>query len=321
MPFGIGNSARNGCAKRAPRARTLDASGSFCWWRVSLPASAVVPMESIWSATTSFRSTRTDLIRLQISSPYAGRAIRPRDPRATIIGRGRCALRVRHKMGLRFTDTNKWRDPWFMDLSVTLKCLWNYVCDNCDNAGVWPVNVKLAEFEIGTAIDWRDARERFSGRVELLAEGKKWRLVKFLAFQYPGGLNNKNAPHRQVIRLLASHGLYEKEEVVVVDEGALRAPSEAPSGGAKTRPLPDQTIQGGVGGAKPDAGLLLAEFGLSNAPKDVAEWKGGLQTLAQCKSLDEARAFIRWAIGVCLAQGVKVEHFRHVRLLASEWSA
>jgi hypothetical protein len=107
---------------------------------------------------------------------------------------------------LRFTDAEKWRDPWYQSLPLVLKALWQYLVDNCDNAGVWVVNRKEAEFHIGERIDWDTALQAFEGRISPL-NGSKWHVVKFISFQYPGGLSVKSAPHRQVKRLLATHGL------------------------------------------------------------------------------------------------------------------
>ncbi len=68
-----------------------------------------------------------------------------------------------------------------------------------------------------------------------------------------------------------------------------------------------------------DTAKLLAEFGLPSARWHVTEWRGGLNKIARCKSLPEARAFLEWALGVCKSQGVQVEYFRHVKPLACEW--
>jgi hypothetical protein len=70
---------------------------------------------------------------------------------------------------------------------------------------------------------------------------------------------------------------------------------------------------------KVDTADLLAEFALGNSPKATREWAGVLNKIAMVRSLDEARAFLRWAIRICERQGVRVEFSRHVKLLAEEW--
>lgn len=107
----------------------------------------------------------------------------------------------------RFTDTEKWRDPWFMELPPLAKLLWIYLCDCCDNAGVWAVSKRRVEFEIGTACDLDAALVLFAGRVEVLDGGRKWHLTRFVAFQCGPVLHPKSPPHSFILRLLAHHGL------------------------------------------------------------------------------------------------------------------
>lgn len=224
-------------------------------------------------------------------------------------------------MSLRFTDTNKWRDPWYMDLPVLLKVLWLYVCDSCDNAGVWVVNTKLAEFEIGTAIDWADALTRYHARVRAFADGGKWHLIKFVAFQNPRGLSASSHPHQQILRLLATHGL--KSPSTVSSNPSDRVGFTLPvgsEGDSKTRPDQPSPVRGGCKGGINTA-LLLAEFGIPTAAVALAEWKSGLAKIAKCRSAEEARAFLVWAIDTCAKADLRVAYWRHVALLAQEWDA
>lgn len=113
-------------------------------------------------------------------------------------------------MGLemkRFTETTKWDDPWFRKLSPKLKCLWQYICDRCDGAGVIDLDIELASFQIGTKISEDDMRE-LSGRVEHLACGKWW-VVRFVPFQY-GKLSAECKAHAPVIASLTAYGLTER---------------------------------------------------------------------------------------------------------------
>ena len=106
----------------------------------------------------------------------------------------------------RFTETAKWSDVWFMDLDSTQKLFWLYILDNCNNCGVWEVNFKLAEFMIGQNLNQNELLDKFKNRIQILDEGKKWLIPKFISFQY-GQLNPKCKPHLAVIKLLEKHNL------------------------------------------------------------------------------------------------------------------
>ncbi len=107
----------------------------------------------------------------------------------------------------RFTETTKWSDPWFRSLSPQHKCLWNYLCDACDNAGVIRIDWALASFLIGAPVSEADLKH-FDGRIEQIAGGYCW-LTKFVAFQYRT-LTQSNPATRQVLDLLSQHGLVDK---------------------------------------------------------------------------------------------------------------
>lgn len=106
----------------------------------------------------------------------------------------------------RFTDADKWEDPWYRGLPMWAKTLWNYLCDRCDNAGVWARDDERLRFEMGEALDLNAALDIFAGRIRILA-GNKWHIIKFIDFQYPTGLNPKSPPQAQVIKLLSRHGI------------------------------------------------------------------------------------------------------------------
>jgi hypothetical protein len=112
-------------------------------------------------------------------------------------------------MSKRFTETEKWRDPWFRKLSPQAKLLFLWLVDNCDKAGVIELDFEAASFDIGQPVK-SDHLTELQGRWEQLANGKM-RLTKFVAFQY-GTLSEKCTPHLRVIEALRSHGLYHSEQ-------------------------------------------------------------------------------------------------------------
>lgn len=108
----------------------------------------------------------------------------------------------------RFTETTKWADPWFQDLPNDMKLLWLYLCDHCDNAGLWHVNKRLAEFYLGTQFDWDSVLNHLGIRVEVITPDRWW-IPSFIGFQINADLSPACKPHQQIIRLLEKYGLTE----------------------------------------------------------------------------------------------------------------
>lgn len=107
----------------------------------------------------------------------------------------------------RLTDAEKWRDPWFRRLPIMVKIFWNYICDTCDDAGVWVVDADRYEFEAGEKVDLELQRQHLGDRIRVIDGGRKWAITKFLAFQYPRGLSPDARPHIAVLRLVEHHGI------------------------------------------------------------------------------------------------------------------
>ena len=108
----------------------------------------------------------------------------------------------------RFTDTDLWQKPWFMQLTPLEKMAWYFVKDHCDSVGVWTPNYPLAEFMIGSQLDWEKFRDKCNGNIEVLDNGKWW-LMDFCFFQY-GVLTSSCKPHTKYISELKKHGLFER---------------------------------------------------------------------------------------------------------------
>ena len=105
-------------------------------------------------------------------------------------------------MAKRFTDSLKWADDWFCTLSNDNKLFWLYLCDNCDHAGIWKVNIRLLRFHLGE--NFNPDPVGFGDRITILSK-EKWYINKFVDFQY-GKLNPENKAHKSVMAILKKEG-------------------------------------------------------------------------------------------------------------------
>jgi hypothetical protein len=104
----------------------------------------------------------------------------------------------------RFTETQKWEDPWFRKLPPEMKLLWQWILDRCDSAGVIDPDLELASFQIGYQYPM-DTLSEFGGRV-LALDGGKFFIPKFIEFQY-GKLSEDCRAHGPAFQSLKKHGL------------------------------------------------------------------------------------------------------------------
>lgn len=103
-------------------------------------------------------------------------------------------------MPKRFTDTEKWKKPFIRSLEAPYKLLWFYILDDCNHAGIWEVDIEVAEIRIGEKLSVLYALEKFGSRVQKISE-TKWFIPDFISFQY-GELNEKNRLHLSVLQIL-----------------------------------------------------------------------------------------------------------------------
>ena len=106
----------------------------------------------------------------------------------------------------RFTDSDKWQDPWFRKLHPDAKLLWFFLCDKCDHAGVWEIDEDSFQFHSGTTCRIDSLWDAFGDRVQTLGENKVY-LPKFILYQQGGLLSEAKAPHRGILKLMEKHGL------------------------------------------------------------------------------------------------------------------
>lgn len=175
-------------------------------------------------------------------------------------------------MSNRFCESTRFDDPFYSSLPHEMKLAREYIHAKCDNAGVWPPNFSLAEFQIGAKVDWQNFRERLEGAGEILVlRNGSWLIKWFIPQQY-GKLNTdpgaSNA-HKSVLKKLKDYGLnYDSRLGVVSIGGPMEPPRQDPGSG--------QGQEGkGVSGetATPTAAEVIAYGSSPNAsvPPDICQ--------------------------------------------------
>ena len=112
-------------------------------------------------------------------------------------------------MAKRFTDTELWKQDWFLEMPSEYKLFYFYVKDNCDHAGIFKVNVRSFCRLNGVKIDTQKALEYFNDDKEriLVINGSKWFMVDFFVYQYGATMNLSNRVHNSVKDILALNGI------------------------------------------------------------------------------------------------------------------
>jgi hypothetical protein len=111
-------------------------------------------------------------------------------------------------MAKRFTDTDKWKKEDYCDLSCKLKCVWQYMLDTCDAAGIWEMNLKLMAVQVGEPVTKEEIEFAFAAKLFSMGKKTYW-IPAFITFQY-GVLKQESRPHLSVINILKKHALYEE---------------------------------------------------------------------------------------------------------------
>ena len=109
-------------------------------------------------------------------------------------------------MAKRFIDTDLFRKPFMRSLEAPYKALWIYLLCECDHAGIWVVELDVAQMRMGLKLDPERVIEKMGGAVLPIGDGSKWYLPDFVEFQY-GTLNPANRVHASVLERLSKCGI------------------------------------------------------------------------------------------------------------------
>lgn len=107
-------------------------------------------------------------------------------------------------MSKRFIDQIIPRPKW-RKFSLELKLTWNYLWMNCDNGGVYFIDVDLFEFENGFEFPLNELTQTLSDYIQVAED--KLLLIDFIRINYGKTLKPEYNPHKPVLRSVAEHGL------------------------------------------------------------------------------------------------------------------
>lgn len=101
----------------------------------------------------------------------------------------------------RFTETDKWGDPWFRKLPGAHKLLFIFLIENCNNAGFYEFDEDHAAYLTGLEKKHVEGALKGLERGIYAASGWVW-VKRFLRHQKNEALNEENPAHRNIIALL-----------------------------------------------------------------------------------------------------------------------
>lgn len=220
-------------------------------------------------------------------------------------------------MARRMTDTAKWDDEWFMNLSPNTKLLWYYLLDSCDHAGVWKVNHRLAEFKIGCGISWDESLAELGDRIQVLDNSDRWFIRKFVEFQYGATPNERNNAHAGVLKVLRSLGLSWLAPrqplrspclgALELDKDMSSSRGESAERGSTTR-LREKEFR-----------TLLVNLTVADGASAIRKWWALSAGNSQAKTFEERCDLVFWCVKRARADGVKVEFASHVIDYVPKW--
>lgn len=129
-------------------------------------------------------------------------------------------------MAKRFTDSEKFRDPWYRKLKPKHKCMWEYFLSECDIAGILELDLDAMSFHIGDNITESDL-ELFSDRIYLLSENIIF-IPKFITFQQKE-LSRANKSHINIYSALEKYSIPENLDMTNFPRGFQGASKGLPS--------------------------------------------------------------------------------------------
>ena len=96
-------------------------------------------------------------------------------------------------MAKRFTDSDKFRDPFYRSLPSPYKLLWDFIHHECDHSGIWMVDMEVAQICIG-----KDLKINTQTALEYFTQDDRRLINAIDVYQADAASMVKLFPHRYV---------------------------------------------------------------------------------------------------------------------------
>jgi hypothetical protein len=107
-------------------------------------------------------------------------------------------------MAYRYSDTLKWQDEWFVDLSSIEKLLFMYLCDNCDIAGFFELSYRKIAFDLNSKEAEIKGAIKGLEKAVFMSDDEKCLLVKnFIRHQKNIPINPDNKAHQGILKRIS----------------------------------------------------------------------------------------------------------------------
>jgi hypothetical protein len=107
-------------------------------------------------------------------------------------------------MPKRFTITEKWDNKDFRNLSPEAKLLFLYICDKCDIAGFWEIDLAQAAFFLGISGSLDGALQELANPCPTVTDGILW-VKNFVPYQGNWPLQPNAPAHGAIVKCLQAH--------------------------------------------------------------------------------------------------------------------
>lgn len=109
-------------------------------------------------------------------------------------------------MAYRYSDTTKWQDEWFVDLTAIEKLLFLYLCDNCDIAGFCELSYRKIAFDLNSKESEIKGAIKGLERGIVVSDNEKCVLVKnFIKHQKNLPINPENKSHQGILKRVENY--------------------------------------------------------------------------------------------------------------------